>query len=231
MDKSFTTDNKRRDMTPNVSSPNLKQAATSSLSGFGSEHPAGGQKKKINFGESAENSQVIANGKKMNAKDAPTIGNPLMMKMEFQSRRDKKRGGLRSQSGAETLSKFSRGKLTSKSGRSGKSGSSWRSRSRKSGSRYEEEIDYEDMPVEEIDVLMEKAQREIDDIIQRKMAYLSNPHQSKKQKKKRIMQLEMEMQELREEMSKLEKIKDSKTPFYEKLPKDSAFYKHYMCIL
>ncbi len=80
MDKSFTGDNKR--ITPNVSSPNLKPAATSSLSGFGSEHPAG-QKKKINFGDSAENSQVISNGKKVMAKDAPTIGNPLMMKMEF----------------------------------------------------------------------------------------------------------------------------------------------------
>jgi hypothetical protein len=45
------------------------------------------------------------------------------------------------------------------------------------------------------------------------------------------MQLEMEMQDLREEMAKLEKVKDSKTPFYEKLPKDSAFYKHYMSIL
>jgi thiol-disulfide isomerase/thioredoxin len=32
-------------------------------------------------------------------------------------------------------------------------------------------------------------------------------------------------------MSLDERIKDQKTPFYEKLPKDSAFYKHYMCIL
>jgi len=29
----------------------------------------------------------------------------------------------------------------------------------------------------------------------------------------------------------LEKIKDAKIPFYEKLPKDSAFYKHYMSVL
>jgi len=43
-----------RHMTPNNSSPNIKQGGTSSVSGFGgSEHP---QKKKINFGDSAENS-------------------------------------------------------------------------------------------------------------------------------------------------------------------------------
>lgn len=37
--------------------------------------------------------------------------------------------------------------------------------------------------------------------------------------------------ELRERIQKLEIIKDGKIPFYEKLPKDSAFYKHYMSIL
>ena len=43
-----------RQMNPNNSSPNIKQGGTSSVSGFGgSEHP---QKKKINFGDSAENS-------------------------------------------------------------------------------------------------------------------------------------------------------------------------------
>jgi hypothetical protein len=41
-------------MNPNTSSPNIKQGGTSSVSAFGgSEHP---QKKKINFGDSAENS-------------------------------------------------------------------------------------------------------------------------------------------------------------------------------
>lgn len=29
----------------------------------------------------------------------------------------------------------------------------------------------------------------------------------------------------------LEKIKDDKIPFYEKLPKESSFYKHYMQLL
>lgn len=81
-----------------------------------------------------------------------------MMKMEFQSRREKRgRSGVRSQSGAETLSRFSRGRLTSKSGRSGRSVRS--GRSGKSG--YTEE-DFEEMSIEEIDVLIEKAQREVD---------------------------------------------------------------------
>jgi hypothetical protein len=82
-----------------------------------------------------------------------------MMKMEFQSRREKKgRSGVRSQSGVESLSRFSRGKLTSKSGRSGRSGRSG-TRSGKSG--YTEE-DFDEMSIEEIDVLIEKAQREVE---------------------------------------------------------------------
>ena len=36
---------------------------------------------------------------------------------------------------------------------------------------------------------------------------------------------------MRERIQKLEIIKDGKIPFYEKLPKDSAFYKHYMSVL
>lgn len=39
------------------------------------------------------------------------------------------------------------------------------------------------------------------------------------------------MHELRERIHQLEVIKDGKIPFYEKLPKDSAFYKHYMSVL
>jgi hypothetical protein len=36
---------------------------------------------------------------------------------------------------------------------------------------------------------------------------------------------------LRDLVFKLDKIRDSKIPFYEKLPKDSSFYKHYMHLL
>lgn len=71
-------------------------------------------------------------------KDAPTIGNPLMMKMEMQSKQQKKKSGVRSHSGVDTASRLSRGIKTV----SGKS-------------RLEE--DFEAMSIEEIDVLLEKA--------------------------------------------------------------------------
>lgn len=71
-------------------------------------------------------------------KDAPTIGNPLMMKMEYQSKQNRMKSALRSYSGIDTSSKMSRGYKTL----SGKS-------------RLEE--DFEAMSIEEIDVLIEKA--------------------------------------------------------------------------
>jgi len=37
--------------------------------------------------------------------------------------------------------------------------------------------------------------------------------------------------ELEERVFSLEEVKDKKIPFYEKLPKDSPFYKHYVSIL
>jgi hypothetical protein len=40
-----------------------------------------GKKKAINFGDSADNTQTYS--RPPISKDAPTIGNPLMMKMEF----------------------------------------------------------------------------------------------------------------------------------------------------
>lgn len=71
-------------------------------------------------------------------KDAPTIGNPVLMKMEMQSKQKQKKSALRSQSGMDTASRLSRGYKTV----SGKS-------------RFEE--DFENMSIEEIDVLLEKA--------------------------------------------------------------------------
>jgi hypothetical protein len=72
----------------------------------------------------------------MMKKDAPTIGNPILMKMDMQS---KMQGNnyRRSHSGVETSSKISRGYKTM----SGKS---------------KQEEDFESMSIEEIDVLLEK---------------------------------------------------------------------------
>jgi hypothetical protein len=53
-------------------------------------------KKAINFGDSSVDN-TLSYTRPPVSKDAPTIGNPLMMKMEFQSRREKKsKGGARS---------------------------------------------------------------------------------------------------------------------------------------
>lgn len=71
-------------------------------------------------------------------KDAPTIGNPLLMKMDMQQKNMQGSNYRRSQSGVETSSKMSRGYKTM----SGKS---------------KQEEDLESMSIEEIDVLLEKA--------------------------------------------------------------------------
>lgn len=54
---------------------------------------------------------------------------------------------------------------------------------------------------------------------------------TKKVKQKKLGPVEKVINELRERIGKLEIIKDAKIPFYEKLPKDSPFYKHYMSVL
>ena len=54
---------------------------------------------------------------------------------------------------------------------------------------------------------------------------------TKKLKLKKLEPVEKVIGELRERIAKLEIIKDAKIPFYEKLPKDSPFYKHYMSVL
>lgn len=144
--------------------------------------------------------------------DAPTIGNPLMMKMEMQSKRDKRQSAVRSYSGIDTSSKFSRGNKTV----SGKS-------------RQEE--DFESMDIEEIDVLIEKAQREIDQALDIKRRIIKHKMLTKKVKLKKLEPVEKALSDLRERVQKLEIVKDKKIPFYEKLPKDSPFYKHYMIVL
>eukprot|EP00347_Sterkiella_histriomuscorum_P016619 403352494 len=145
-------------------------------------------------------------------KDAPTIGNPLMMKMEYQSKQQRMKSALRSYSGIDTSSKMSRGYKTL----SGKS-------------KLEE--DFEAMSIEEIDVLIEKAQREVDQAIDIRKRILRHKMLTKKLKQKKLGPVEGVINELREKIGKLEIIKDKKIPFYEKLPKDSPFYKHYMSVL
>lgn len=87
------------------------------------------------------------------------------------------------------------------------------------------------MSIEEIDVLIEKAQREVEVWLEQKKKYMANKMWTNKTKSKKVAPINDAIQELRERISKLEIIKDGKIPFYEKLPKDSAFYKHYMSVL
>ena len=87
------------------------------------------------------------------------------------------------------------------------------------------------MSIEEIDVLIEKAEREMEKEEMEKRIIQSNKVKTKKQKQKQIAPIQQRIQEIREHIMKLQAIKDSKIPFYEKLPKDSAFYKHYMSVL
>ena len=54
---------------------------------------------------------------------------------------------------------------------------------------------------------------------------------TKKSKLKKAAPVEAQLRELMARVDMLEQVKDEKTPFYEKLPKDSAFYKHYISLL
>ena len=54
---------------------------------------------------------------------------------------------------------------------------------------------------------------------------------TKKSKLKKAGPVEALLRELYQKMNIFEDVKDRKTPFYEKLPKDSAFYKHYTGLL
>jgi hypothetical protein len=87
------------------------------------------------------------------------------------------------------------------------------------------------MSIEEIDVLIEKAQREIEQALDIKRRILRHKMLTKKIKHKKLEPVEKTLSELRARVELLEEIKDAKIPFYEKLPKDSPFYKHYMSVL
>ena len=47
--------------------------------------------------------------------------------------------------------------------------------------------------------------------------------------RKEVEPLKLDFQFLREHLTYLYQLKDQKVPFYEKLPKDNQFYKHFVC--
>ncbi len=87
------------------------------------------------------------------------------------------------------------------------------------------------MNVDEIEALIEKARREIDYNVDIKRRIYRHKMMTKKTKQKKAAPLDKIITELRERVQRLEIIKDAKIPFYEKLPKDSPFYKHYVSVL
>ena len=89
------------------------------------------------------------------------------------------------------------------------------------------------MPIEELDVALEQAILNRNKELVRYNAWFKENEKEKKEKqfKKKSQKKLAELDKLQEIIDLIARIKDQKTPFYEKLPKDSAFYKHYMSVL
>jgi len=93
------------------------------------------------------------------------------------------------------------------------------------------EENFDEMSIEEVDALIMKVQNEIAQCIDIKRRINKHKMMTKKSKNKKLAPIEAELQIMRQRLAFLEQIKDAKIPFYEKLPKDSPFYKHYMHLL
>jgi hypothetical protein len=136
---------------------------------------------------------------------APTENNPLLMKMDQQQR--KSSVGF---------------KAFSQSGKSRKKG----------GTSVMSKVEnFEEMSIEEVDALIMKVQNEIAQALDIKKRILKHKMMTKKSKNKKLQPVEQELAVMRQRLAMLDQIKDAKIPFYEKLPKDSPFYKHYMSLL
>lgn len=88
-------------------------------------------------------------------------------------------------------------------------------------------IDYNSWTVEELTVKIRKIQDEESKLMDEKNAVRKR---SSGAKRKMLKELDDQLKEKRNFRIYLEAILDSKIPFYEKLPKNSMFYKHYIKI-
>lgn len=104
----------------------------------------------------------------------------------------------------------------------GRSGRSKGSRSKK------DEINFEEMEIEEVDAMIEELDRGMKDAEKLVKKINSKKVMTEQQKKKEIAPLEEQLKETRDKIMFLLQIKEAKIPFYEKLPKDHQFYKHFM---
>ena len=84
------------------------------------------------------------------------------------------------------------------------------------------------MEVEEVEALIEKADRELKMGEDAKKKILRQKGQTKKAQDAKLQPIEEGLVMLRARITMLLQIKDAKIPFFEKLPKDNQFYKHYI---
>jgi hypothetical protein len=85
------------------------------------------------------------------------------------------------------------------------------------------------MTVEQIDEMIDKAEKEIQ-VLDRQKKTLRNKSIKNGKIKKELKTIEDQLRTMRLKCERWAVIKDSKIPFWEKLPKDSQFYKHFMNI-
>ena len=107
-----------------------------------------------------------------------------------------------------------------------RSGGTRRSGSRSRTSKVNE--NYEDMNIDELDVLIEEGEGEMQRARQEIAKIRRNKTIPAKQKQDKMEPFEEELKKLRYRVAYFVTLKDSKIPFYEKLPKQNEFYKHYM---
>ena len=93
-------------------------------------------------------------------------------------------------------------------------------------SKHEE--DFENMEIEEVEILIENAEREMKQAADAKRKITRGKQGTAKAKEAKLAPFEMALTHLRNRITMLLRIKDAKIPFYDKLPKDNQFYKHFM---
>lgn len=76
--------------------------------------------------------------------------------------------------------------------------------------------------------LIEATEKTIKTLEWKKRSIKSNKQGTKNEKKGKLKPIEEELKFLYHKMNEMLYIKDKKIPFYEKLPKESQFYIHFM---
>jgi len=139
-----------------------------------------------------------------------------------------KKGGLTI--GSKEMSKLGKGATPSQGARSMRSaGTRKTGASRTSRSRRSEQEDFENMDVDEINGLVKQCADEIQEAEKGKKQVLKKLRNATQQNiKKEVAPFNECMAFYTARQIMLIEIEAAKTPFYEKMPKDNQFYKHFM---